>query len=74
MPSHDSQARETTHSHPAELTRVTSLSQVHTDENISVSHLESAIQTKAAKELASPSHITETGKNRHIINMLPEPF
>lgn len=69
MPSHNSQAGETTHSHPVELTTQPACPQVHADENISVSHLESAIQTKAARELASPSHITETRKSRHIINV-----
>lgn len=39
--------------------------QVHTRANISVSHLQSAIQTKAARELASPSHIRDKKKQVH---------
>lgn len=71
--SHDSQARETTHFHSAELTTQPACPQVHADANISVSHLESAIQTNSKGTGISLTHHKDKKKQAHN-SMLPELF
>lgn len=66
MPSHDSQTRETTHSHPAELTTWPGCPQGHIDANISVSHLESASTNKSSKGIGiSLTHRRDRKKQAH---------